>query len=98
MFCSLSKSFLCTASKKSRIVAAFCSSTLAPHPIQKTNERQIIVVIQPSSIMMSRLVFVGCILALVGTCSAGDVVVGTEKNFDSLLKDNKFVLAEFYAP
>jgi protein disulfide-isomerase A1 len=26
------------------------------------------------------------------------VVVGTEKNFDSLLKENKFVLAEFYAP
>ena len=46
-----------------------------------------------------KLALVGvCVLALAGTCSANDVVVGTEKNFDSLLKENKFVLAEFYAP
>jgi protein disulfide-isomerase A1 len=31
-------------------------------------------------------------------CIADDVVVGTSDNFDSLVKNNKFVLAEFYAP
>jgi len=30
--------------------------------------------------------------------SASDVVVGTEKNFDSLINMNTHVLAEFYAP
>jgi protein disulfide-isomerase A1 len=39
-----------------------------------------------------------CIAALVLAGSSADVVVGNEKNFETLINDNKFVLAEFYAP
>merc|ERR1711998_231629 len=41
-----------------------------------------------------------CIVAAlcVTLAAADDVVVGSEKNFDDLLKDTKFVLAELYAP
>jgi len=48
--------------------------------------------------MALKLAFAGVLMLLASTCAANDVVVGTEKNFDSLLKENKFVLAEFYAP
>merc|ERR1711998_350700 len=38
-----------------------------------------------------------CIVGLFAY-SLGEVVVGDEKNFDLLIKENKYVLAEFYAP
>merc|ERR1712196_75309 len=40
----------------------------------------------------------GAALCLACTLVAADVVVGNEKNFEDLIKENKFVLAEFYAP
>ena len=46
--------------------------------------------------MMTKSLLV-CIVALFGY-SLGEVVVGDEKNFDLLIKENKYVLAEFYAP
>jgi len=38
------------------------------------------------------------IVALASRTIADDVLVGTEKNFEGIIKENKYVLAEFYAP
>ena len=40
--------------------------------------------------------FCACILS--SAVLADDVVVGTDKNFESVIKENSFVVAEFYAP
>jgi len=42
--------------------------------------------------------FLFAVMCLCASTMADDVVVGTEKNFDVMLKENKHVLAEFYAP
>merc|ERR1712086_191152 len=49
------------------------------------------------SSMAARMIAV-TLFAIVALCGADDVIVGTQKNFESVLKDNKYVLAEFYAP
>jgi len=46
--------------------------------------------------MLSRAVSLLAVFA--GICIADEVIVGSTNNFDGLIKDNKFVLAEFYAP
>ena len=40
--------------------------------------------------------FCACILS--SAVLADDVVVGTDKNFESVIKENSFVVTEFYAP
>jgi len=48
---------------------------------------------------MRRSMKLACVAALALIASSiSEVIVGTEKNWDALIKDNKFVLAEFYAP
>ena len=51
------------------------------------------------AIPMRRSMKLACVAALALIASSiSEVIVGTEKNWDALIKDNKFVLAEFYAP
>jgi len=47
---------------------------------------------------MARTVILILVATAVAFASAEDVVVGTGKNFDKIIKDNSFVVAEFYAP
>lgn len=47
---------------------------------------------------MARAVILILVATAAAFASAEDVVVGTGKNFDKIIKDNPFVVAEFYAP
>jgi len=49
------------------------------------------------AMMTKQSLLLVCIVGLFAY-SLGEVVVGDEKNFDLLIKENKYVLAEFYAP
>jgi len=46
----------------------------------------------------NKLAFAFAIVAASCILASANVQVGTEKNFEQLIKDTKFVLAEFYAP
>ena len=49
---------------------------------------------------MTRILATAIVLlcASLAAVRADDVVVGTGENFEQLIKDNAFVVAEFYAP
>ena len=47
---------------------------------------------------MARIAVLVLLVSAVAFAAADDVIVGTGKNFDKIIKDNPFVVAEFYAP
>ena len=47
---------------------------------------------------MARAALFVLLASAVAFAAADDVIVGTGKNFDKIIKDNSFVVAEFYAP
>ena len=47
---------------------------------------------------MARFAVFVLLVSAVAFAAADDVIVGTGKNFDKIIKDNAFVVAEFYAP
>lgn len=49
-------------------------------------------------VMMRLTAVVTLISAALSLTAADDVIVGTGKNFDEIIKENSFVVAEFYAP
>lgn len=50
------------------------------------------------SFCMARVTLFVLLATAVAFAAADDVIVGTGKNFDKIIKDNAFVVAEFYAP
>ena len=47
---------------------------------------------------MRTFIVFGLLSVAFSLAAADDVIVGTGKNFDKIVKDNAFVVAEFYAP
>ena len=47
---------------------------------------------------MARIALLVLLVSALAFAAADDVIVGTGKNFDKIIKDNAFVVAEFYAP